>query len=188
MASRTIGRTTGAMTALAIVGALLAGQPATGAPQQASSNSAASQTRQEKGDGPVGGTVKKAGDIATQPVRDVGVDKREIPPVLLKAAENPYATGGVRTCRQIGTAIAELNEVLGPDFAAGDGKKESKAGKLAEAGGKSVVNAFIPFRGIVREISGAAPAERRYNAALDVGLARRGFLRGMGQAKGCKLD
>jgi hypothetical protein len=141
----------------------------------------------EKRDDAVEGTAKKAGQIATQPVRDVGISKREIPPVLVEAVEAPYATAGVRTCRQITGAMAELNEVLGPDFVAGETKKENKAGKLAEAGGKTVINAFIPFRGLVREIRGAAPAERRYNAALDAGLARRGFLRGMAKAKGCKI-
>ncbi|MFC3215346.1 hypothetical protein [Novosphingobium panipatense] len=83
--------------------------------------------------------------------------------------------------------MAELGEVLGPDYVPGHGTKENRAGKLAEAGGKTVVNALIPFRGLVREVSGAAPAERRYNAALDAGLVRRGFLRGLAVARGCKL-
>ena len=135
---------------------------------------------------PVVNTVNKAGEIVTQPVRDVGVNKSEIPPVLVEAAEDPYSTVGVKTCRQIASAMAGLNAVLGPDYVVGRQSKENKAGKLAEAGGKTVVNAFIPFRGLVREISGAAPAERRYNAALDAGLVRRGFLRGLALAKGCK--
>lgn len=136
---------------------------------------------------PVVNTVNKAGEIVSQPVRDVGASKREIPSVLEGASENPYATTGVRTCSQIATAMKDLNEVLGPDYVAGSSAKENKAGKLAEAGGKTVVNTLIPFRGLVREISGAAPAERRYNAALDAGLVRRGFLRGLAFAKGCKL-
>ena len=79
----------------------------------------------------------------------------------------------------------ELNEILGPDFASADDKKENRAGKLAEAGGKSIVNALIPFRGLIREISGAAPAKRRLDAAIDAGFARRGFLRGVYRARGC---
>ncbi|CAM5390214.1 MULTISPECIES: hypothetical protein [Sphingomonadales] len=136
---------------------------------------------------PVANTLNKAGDIATQPVRDVGAKKREIPPVLERAAQDPYATTGARTCSQISASMAELGEVLGPDYVPGHGTKENRAGKLAEAGGKTVVNALIPFRGLVREVSGAAPAERRYNAALDAGLVRRGFLRGLAVARGCKL-
>ena len=136
---------------------------------------------------PIVNTVNKAGEIASQPVRDVGVKKRDIPPVLEKAADDPYATAGVTTCRQIALAMTELNEILGPDYEAGSTKKENRAGKLAEAGGKTVVNTLIPFRGLVREISGAAPAERRYNAALDAGLVRRGFLRGLAVARRCKV-
>jgi hypothetical protein len=137
---------------------------------------------------PVADTLNTAGNIATQPVRDVGVNKREIPAVLERSALDPYAIDGARTCTQIGAAMAELNEVLGPDYEAGGSKKENRAGRLAEAGGKTVVNALIPFRGLVREVSGAAPAERRYNAALDAGLVRRGFLRGLATAKGCKVS
>jgi hypothetical protein len=39
----------------------------------------------------------------------------------------------------------------------------------------------------VREISGAAPAERRLQAAVTAGVARRGYLRGQAAAKGCKI-
>ena len=59
------------------------------------------------------------------------------------------------------------------------------ADDLAEAGGKTIVNTIIPFRGLVREISGAAPAERRLAAAIDAGFARRGFLRGTALARRC---
>jgi hypothetical protein len=51
-----------------------------------------------------------------------------------------------------------------------------------------VVNALIPFRGIVREITGAAPAQRRLNAAIDAGYARRGFLRGLHYARHCRSN
>lgn len=135
---------------------------------------------------PADDTFNRAGQIASQPARDVGVAKEHIPDVLIQAAENPYSTDGVHTCRQLVLAMKDLNEVLGSDYIAGQQSKENKAGKLAEAGGKTVVNALIPFRGLVREISGAAPAERRYNAALDAGLARRGFLRGLALAKRCR--
>jgi len=136
---------------------------------------------------PVANTLNKAGEIAIQPVRDVGINKREIPEVLLRSADDPYATNTVRTCAQISSAMRELNDVLGPDYEPGRATRANRVGRLAEAGGKTVVNAFIPFRGLVREVSGAAPAERRYNAALDAGLVRRGFLRGLAVAKGCKL-
>lgn len=133
-------------------------------------------------------TSKKAGQIVTQPARDIGVAKTGIPTVLGQAAEDPYSLAGLGSCKRLAQAIFDLNEVLGPDFALGDERKENRAGKIAEAGGKTIVNALIPFRGLVRELTGAAPAQRRLNAAIDAGYARRGFLRGVHSTKGCRLN
>jgi len=129
---------------------------------------------------------RKSMEIGTQPVRDVGISKRDVPPILEKAAADPYSLKGLKTCKQLAAEVTSLNAVLGRDYAVGNEYKENRAGKLAEAGGKTVVNAIIPFRGLVREVSGAAPAERRLNAALDAGFARRGFLRGVHVKQGCK--
>ncbi|WP_294389766.1 hypothetical protein [uncultured Sphingomonas sp.] len=132
-------------------------------------------------------TGEAAGRIASQPARDVGVSKIAVPPVLEAAIRNPYAPTGTASCTQLRGAIRNLNAALGPDFVAGTQANEDRASKIAEAGGRSVVNAVIPFRGLVREVSGAAPAQRRLNAAMDAGYARRGFLRGMATARRCRL-
>ncbi len=132
-------------------------------------------------------TEKTAGGIATQPLRDVNVKKTVIPPVLERAIAAPYSPAGTANCAQIKSGWRALNAALGPDFGTGTAHNEDKASKIAEEGGKAVVNSFIPFRGLVREVSGAGPAERRLNAAMDGGYARRGFLRGMAMAKNCKL-
>jgi hypothetical protein len=50
---------------------------------------------------------------------------------------------------------------------------------------KNVVASFIPFRGILRELTGAAEQERDWRAAIYAGAVRRGFLKGLGQQKGC---
>lgn len=127
-----------------------------------------------------------AGRIVTQPAKDVGAAKTTIPPALVAASADPYGMKGLATCKQIATAFRSLTDVLGPDFQAGVTKKENKAGKLAQAGGQTVVNSLIPFRGLVREVTGAAPAQRRLNRALDAGYARRGFLRGLYTARKCR--
>lgn len=132
-------------------------------------------------------TGKKAGEIATQPVRDVGVQKIDIPLPIQQAAAAPYSLKGLKGCAQLNRALFELNDVLGPDYDGAVAVHENKVGKLAEAGGKTIVNTIIPFRGLVREISGAAPAERRLNAAIRAGFARRGFLRGVATARKCRL-
>lgn len=130
--------------------------------------------------------VNRAGDIAMQPVRDVGIDKEEIPAPLVAAVANPYSLAGLKRCKQLGESLANLTAVLGPDFGTAPAEAENRAGKIAEAGGKAVVNSIIPFRGLVREFTGAAPAQRRMNAAIDAGYARRGFLRGVYTQRGCK--
>lgn len=140
--------------------------------------------RQEQEDGT---TLQKAGDIATQPARDVGVAKTKIPPVLSEAAKNPYAPPSGHKCAAILADMALLNEALGPDFSADEKENENRAGKIAEAAGKMVVNSLIPFRGLVREITGSGPAERRLQAAIGAGLARRGYLRGLAASRRCKI-
>lgn len=129
--------------------------------------------------------VGKAGEIVTQPARDLRVVDTKIPPVLRIAAQGPYSLAGLADCTQLATAIRELNAVLGPDYLLPTEKRENKAGKVAEAGAKTIVNAFIPFRGLVRELTGAAAAKRRLEDAINAGYARRGFLRGIQTSKGC---
>lgn len=129
---------------------------------------------------------RNAGRIVTQPVRDVGIAKVKIPDVLAEATQDPYSLTRLKTCRQISATLTQLNEALGPDFTPGPHNGENRAGKLAEAGGKTVVNSIIPFRSLIREVSGAAPAQRRYERAIDAGFAQRGFLRGVYRTRGCK--
>lgn len=130
--------------------------------------------------------LDQAGRIASQPGRDVGAVKTKVPPILESAIANPYGLAGMGTCANIAAEIRRLNEPLGPDLVAGPRAKENRAGKIAAAGGKTVVNTLIPFRSLVREATGAAPAQRRLDAAVDAGFARRGFLRGVYQTRKCR--
>jgi hypothetical protein len=127
-------------------------------------------------------TAQDAKDVASQPVRDVGIEKTRIPPVLAEASQNPYGMSGAGSCRQIASSISALSSALGPDFGSSEPRKKTSAVK---AGSAAVVGSLIPFRGVVREISGAAPAERRLMAAINAGFARRGFLRGLQRARKC---
>lgn len=128
-----------------------------------------------------------AEEVVSQPLRDVGVVSEKIPDVLVKAQEAPYSRAGLRTCAHFRNAIAELDEVLGPDVDVVDARGRPVAGRLAEAGAKSVVGSLIPFRGLVREITGAASTDRRIAAAYVTGAARRAFLKGYAEGRRCKL-
>lgn len=171
------------MPALMLVTA--AAEPPTEANSRASQPAANGSAPEEQGSG-IKSVGNSAGRIASQPAKDVGAVKTAIPPALAAAAANPYNMKGLATCRQIAAAFHSLTDVLGPDFKADQVKKENKAGKLAEAGGQTIVNSFIPFRGLVREVTGAAPAQRRLNHAIDAGHARRGFLRGLYTGRRCR--
>jgi hypothetical protein len=147
----------------------------------------APQEAQKAEEGQKDNTLRKAEGIATQPVRDVGISKKKVPPVLNEAVKGPYDPPKGKKCAGIVSEITELNEALGPDFGQSVEENENRAGKIAEAGGQMIINSLIPFRGLVREISGAAPAERRLQAAISAGIARRGYLRGLASARHCKL-
>ena len=175
----------GAMAlALAATPVMAAQTKAETAKEQSKSDS--SKTPQQAEPGRWDETRKKAVDIGSQPARDVGMSKRDIPPILQKAYDDPYSLAGLKTCRALAAEVTNLNGVLGPDYTVGNAYKENRADKLAEAGGKTIINSIIPFRGLVREVTGAAPADRQMNAAIDAGLARRGFLRGVHLKQGCK--
>jgi len=143
----------------------------------------AQEQQEQKGDS----TLSEAGRIASRPAKDVGIDKEKVPPVLQSAADAPYTMRGAASCAQLSSGIAALNGALGPDF---DEEKEvsgTKAGQIAKVAGEAVVDSIIPFRGLVREVSGAASAQRRMQAATYAGLARRGFLRGIARARKCRI-
>jgi len=128
-------------------------------------------------------TIDDTKDVVSQPAKDVGLAKNKIPPSLVEASNAPYSLAGLKTCRQIADAVLVLDAALGPDYSAGGPNNKMSVGKAA---GGAVVNSLIPFRGVVREVSGAAAADRRLTAATQAGFARRGFLRGVHQTRGCK--
>ncbi|NYT41324.1 hypothetical protein HZY97_11185 [Sphingomonas sp. R-74633] len=128
-------------------------------------------------------TTQAAGDIAEQPAKDVGVVKTRIPPVLQRAAAAPYSLDGLSKCTGIAAAFDDLSDALGPDFVAGADRKKSRKVKV---NGDTVAGLIVPFRGVVREVSGAAAAQRELLAAASAGFARRGFLRGVYQSRSCK--
>jgi hypothetical protein len=131
-------------------------------------------------------TDKMVTGTVTQPLSDVNLKRREIPPELLAIRDNPYALDGLRTCNAIIAAVAQLNAVLGPDLdeiIVNDGPRKRREGVIKMAGG--VITGLIPFRSLIREVSGANKADVEFNAAIYAGVVRRGFLKGYGQQRRC---
>lgn len=124
-----------------------------------------------------------AKEVAKTPLRDLNIDGRDIPEALQVAVRDPYATAGMGECNALVSAIADLDMVLGADYdiAEDNGQKRISEGRIAQG----LVGSIIPFRGLVREATGAASADRALNAAYTAGMVRRSFLKGWGLGRGC---
>ena len=134
-------------------------------------------------DEPAATAQPDAKEVAMTPLTDLNLAKDEIPATLIAAAADPYASVGLGKCKDIEAAIAELDAILGPDMDVAENDSDRISwGKVAT----SAVGSFIPFRGILRELSGAAEHKRDFQTAIYAGAVRRGFLKGLGQQKGCK--
>lgn len=124
-----------------------------------------------------------ATEVAKTPLRDLNIDGRDIPEVLIAAARGPYAMPGNGSCKALVSDIAALDSVLGADYdiANEDGNDRFSEGRI----GQSVVGSILPFRGILREVTGAASNDRALRAAYTAGMVRRSFLKGVGLGKRC---
>lgn len=122
-------------------------------------------------------------DVAATPIEDLNLRKDEIPPLLLAAQADPYQTAGLTKCAHYSAAIGELDALLGPDFDVADSaERQTTVGSVA----KEVVGSFIPFRGLIRELTGANKHQREFQDAVVAGVMRRSFLKGAGLKLGCK--
>ena len=129
----------------------------------------------------------RAENVVSQPLRDVGAMRDKPPEILVRVQKAPYSLAGLKNCADYLREIRELDKVLGPDVDQRDEEGRPTAGNLAEAGASALVNSPIPLRGLVREATGAAAAERRLRAMVAAGVARRGFLKGYAKARNCRV-
>ena len=124
-----------------------------------------------------------ATDVAKTPLNDLNLANDAIPPVLLRARAAPYRDAGIDHCAEILSEIGDLDAVLGEDFdtAPPASAEGLNAGEMAQ----QVVGSLIPFRGIVRTLSGANEHESEFRQAIAAGLMRRAYLKGLGQGMDC---
>ena len=131
---------------------------------------------------PIGQQDVSAKDVASTPMTDLGLKKGEIPKLLLDAQERPYELDSGTSCTKLMDEVEALDALLGHDA---DIDAAANRGLQAGRVAQSVVGAFIPFRGVIREVSGASAQDRKLRSAINAGNARRGFLKGMGLTRGC---
>lgn len=128
-----------------------------------------------------------------QPFEDVNLIRRQIPPVLLQAEDAPYAAPKPANCRVIAGEVGDLDDALGDDFDINETDDSTMGEKRGRQAGEAVVLAlrdteadFIPFRNWVRRLTGAQKIDDQVRAAVYAGRVRRSYLKGVGQALGCR--
>lgn len=125
-------------------------------------------------------------DVVTSPLADINLKRRSVPVVLQAALTEPYSLDGIKSCEGLTTAIVDLDVALGEDIDIAQGPStQEKMGNAAAGMAKSLIGSFIPFRFVLREVSGANAQERAWQKALYAGAVRRAFLKGMGEQRGC---
>lgn len=123
-------------------------------------------------------------DAVTQPLSDLNLRSKEIPDLLLVAQSAPYDISELGECADLRAEIARLDDVLGADA---DEPPESDGviNRGLKAGG-NLLGGLIPFRGLVRQVSGAEAEHARWEAAIYAGVARRSFIKGLLKGRECR--
>jgi len=128
----------------------------------------------------------RVGDAVGQPFRDISLIRENPPEILKRAAAAPYSLPDKPECGAILSEISELDTVLGPDVDAArpnDGKSSVDATGLTTNAIGDVIG--LPFRGVVRKLSGAESSEKALANAILSGMARRAYLKGVAYSAGC---
>lgn len=150
-----------------------------------------------RGSAAVGDTVSQTtagvGGAVQAPLRDFNLMQEAIPAALQRAIVNPYDSHGLDSCEALLSAVGELDVVLGPDL---DTPKESRRKDFYDKGAsmaaqaaldavKDTAEGVIPMKTWVRKLSGAASADVHAHRAIAAGMARRSFLKGLGEMHNC---
>lgn len=140
----------------------------------------------------VTGTFEGAWEAVQTPFEDINIKQKPIPDKLQQISDNPYAIPKKMLCEGIRREIAELDALLGPDVCTPGqptGLMASRKGEYVDKGTNfardqvihmvsSKAN-IIPFRGVVRNISGAEKHTKALERAYQAGKLRRAFLKGL---------
>ena len=133
------------------------------------------------------GTGEMMGDAVTQPLADINLKRKGVPSELLAVRDRPYDLTGIRTCRQIIAEVTKLDALLGDDFDKIEVNSRDRKRKEGAAGvTRGLISGLIPFRALIREVSGARSSDQDYREAVYAGVVRRSYLKGLGTARRCK--
>ncbi len=134
------------------------------------------------------------GDAVTAPLQDLNLKRVRIPQILLDAMQRPYDLNGLDRCDAISDEVRKLDTVLGADLDEPPAPPDSstmgqKGGRMANKAAMGAMTratrSVIPFRGLVREMTGAERHDKEVNSAIGAGRIRRAYLKGVGMNKNC---
>jgi len=143
------------------------------------------------------GSVKGALDTAQTPLVDLNIKRSEIPEHLQLLSGSPYDVPAPLQCKVMHKELAELDVLLGPDMQKdADGEAVDKGHYGYVEDGASMLQSsaigfvtskasIIPFRGIVRKITGAEKHSKALALAYQSGKLRRAYLKGLSSALKC---
>lgn len=120
------------------------------------------------------------------PFRDVSWMRENPPAILISAVANPYARGEPTGCVDVLSEIEALDAVLGPDLdrvLEEDSEPDSDGNALLSGAIGGLIG--LPYRGVIRRISGSGKREDGLRKAILAGMVRRGFLKGLALGAAC---
>lgn len=128
---------------------------------------------------------KNIGSVVAAPLKDVGLVRPEAPKALSDITY-PYDAARLDNgCAQIGYEIRALDSMLGPEFYRRPSGAVTQAGQAVVGAAEGAASGLIPFRGVVRTVTGANKAQAEVERSIEMGVLRRAFLRGYGVSRGC---
>jgi hypothetical protein len=104
-----------------------------------------------------------------------GLTGADVPQLLKDIKAEPYRTPGPPVCDTVPVEIKQIDELIGPDL---DDQTKHDDKSLASKGA-NMARDLVPYRGVVRFVTGANKKDDELRDAVMAGYARRGFLRGV---------
>jgi len=152
-------------------------------PDAASETNAADRAIQRSQDG--------FSEAALSPLEDVNLKRAPIPEEF-KQIRNPYGVDPDISCDMIVKEVTTLDVLLGRDWDVPPPDEKGLNDRAADGASTAFLDAvasgasgFIPYRGLVRTVTGANSHATKVRKAYERGSHRRTFLKGMGLIKGC---
>lgn len=157
--------------------------PPDGDPSDGAQNNATDRAIQQSQDG--------FSEAALTPLEDINLKRAKIPEEF-KQIRNPYAVELEITCEKIAKEVNILDGLLGRDWDIPPPDEKGLSDRAADGASTAFLDAvasgasgFIPYRGLVRTVTGANSHATKVRKAYERGSHRRTFLKGMGFVKGC---